>query len=74
MHILKCNLQQCCGLSGNNKAWTIENKSAIYVICFHRYRAENGNDDSTTEAHLQSSKNMRGPNLNLEISIFVRIL
>ncbi len=42
-------------------------------ICFHLKRLESGKDDSSSEYHLQSSKNSRGYYLDPELHIFVQI-
>ncbi len=41
---------------------------------FYFPNRENGNEDSSSEAHLKSSKTSRGPYLDLELSFFVKIL
>jgi hypothetical protein len=41
-------------------------------LCFHLNRVKNGKDDSSSEAHLQSSKS-RGSYLDPELSIFAKI-
>ncbi len=45
----------------------------ISLICFLPNRMENGNKDSSSKAHLKSSKTIRGSYLGLEVSIFVKL-
>jgi hypothetical protein len=42
------------------------------LIFFHRQRAENSADDSSSEQNLKNSKTSKGFCLDLEISIFVK--
>jgi len=42
------------------------NLAANYPICFHFKRVKNGKDDSSSEAHLQSSKTSTGSYLDPE--------
>jgi hypothetical protein len=44
------------------------------IFFFHLSRTENGKDDSSPEAHLQSSKTSGGSYLDLELFIFVKKL
>jgi hypothetical protein len=51
-------------------------RSIITPNCFQLNHMKNGNKDSsssTSEAHLKSWKTIRGPYLDLEVSIFVKI-
>jgi hypothetical protein len=54
--------------------WKKSSTSFISPIYFWLNHRENGNEDSSSEAYLKSPKTRRGPYLDLELSIFVKIL
>ncbi len=45
----------------------------IRNTCFHHIRLESGEDDSSSEAHLQSSKTSRGSYSDPKLDNFVKI-
>jgi hypothetical protein len=58
---------------GRQVIWQRTPIHRISPICFHLNLTENSKDDSSSEAHLKSSKTSRGSYLNLELYILVKI-
>jgi hypothetical protein len=59
---------------GQQVIWQWKPIHGISSICFHLNRLESGKDDSSSEAHLPSSKTSRGSYLDQELFIFLKYL
>jgi hypothetical protein len=58
---------------GRKVIWQPTPINIISQICFQVNRRKRGKDDSSSEAHLQSSKTSRGSYLEGDFSIFDKI-
>jgi hypothetical protein len=62
------------GLQGGRQViWQRTPIHRISPMCLYLNRLESGNDDSSSEAHLQSSKTSRGSYLDPKLYTFVKI-
>jgi hypothetical protein len=57
-------MKQWGNKEGHQVIWQRTPKHRISPLCFHLNRLENGKDDISSEAHLQSSKTSRGSYLD----------